>query len=422
MMKIKFILTVSLLTSLCFGQIDEFSYKRKVSTINDEWHRVELPNSIFSKIASNFSDIRCFGITATNDTVEAAYFINLKEEEITTNEIQYELLNVVKNENGYYYTFKIPTSQAINEIELDFGLNDYDWKVKLEASQNQFNWFTVVEDYRILSISTQKMDYNFSRVTFPKTEFRYFRLFIPSAVEPELIMPKVRMNSIVNGKTRNFKVVSQKITQDKKKKQTIIEINLEQAVPINSIRINCTNKFDYYRNVSIDYLYDSTKTEKGYLKNFVGLNHGILSSIEHKDFQVSNVIAKNIRISISNNDNQPLDISEVEVKGIVHELVVRFTEKADYFLVYGNAKANQPNYEINHLKSTIPKELKTLELSNEERISPMDNSNSDINKEETLLSKNWIWFLMVIIIFILGWFTLKMMRSEGQNGESQPKE
>lgn len=417
MMKIKFTLTIILLANLSFGQIDDYQYKRKVSGIEDEWHRLELPNGMFSKVASNFNDIRFYGITSTKDTVEAAYFLRIKDEEITTNEIEYELLNSVKNETGFYYTFKIPTGKSINEIDLDFSLDNYDWNITLEGSQNQLNWFTVVDNYRILSISTQKMDYSFSRLAFPQTEYRYFRLFIPSKVEPELIMPTVRMNSVVGGKVRDYKIVSQKIKEDKKKKETIIELSLEQPVPISSIKINCKDKFDYYRHVSIEYLYDSTKTEKGYIKNYVELTHGLLSSIEQNPFQVSNVIAQNIRISILNNDNQPLDISKVEVHGNVHELVVRFTEEADYFLVYGKAEAVQPNYDINHFQNTIPKMLKTLTLGGEELIFQADSSKENLKDKEPFFNKNWIWFVMAIIIFILGWFTFKMMRSEGESRE-----
>jgi hypothetical protein len=418
MMKIKFIVAFSLLASLSFGQIDSYNYKRKVSGNTDEWHRVEIPNALFSKVSSNFNDIRFYGITSSKDTVEAAYFLQLQEAEITASEIEYELLNSVKNENGYYYTFKIPTGKTINEIDLDFSLDNYDWNISLEGSQDQLNWFTVVKDYRILSISNTHMRYSYSRVAFPKTEYRYFKLFVPSHLDPKLIMPKVRMNSIVNGKARNYKAASHNIRDDKKRKETIIDIALEQSVPVSSIRINSSDKFDFYRNVLIEYLYDSTKTEKGYIKNYVDLTQGVLSSIEQNDFHISNVIAKNIRIRIYNDDNQPLNISSVQVKGTVHELVVRFTEEANYFLVYGNATAVQPNYDINHFKSKIPKTLTALTLDTEEFTLNENYSTENSTDDEAFLGKNWIWFVMTIIIVILGWFTFKMMRSEDQSRNS----
>jgi glycosylphosphatidylinositol transamidase (GPIT) subunit GPI8 len=157
------------------------------------------------------------------------------------------------------------------------------------------------------------------------------------------------------------------------------------------------------------------KTEKGYIKNYVRLTSGVLSSLEQNDFDVSNVIVKDIRIRIFNQDNQPLDISEEEVSGNVHEVIARFTEDADYFFSYGNEEAYRPSYDINHFTNTIPKDLKTVTLDEELSINQIDSSGETDAEEE--MNKSWLWAIMAVIIIVLGWFTFKMMRSEGQSKE-----
>lgn len=90
----------------------------------------------------------------------------------------------------------------------------------------------------------------------------------------------------------------------------------------------------------------------------------------------------------------------------VHELLIRFTEKANYFLVYGNKTTPRPNYDINHFLDQVPQTLMALELD-KERV---------VVKEEVVVNgplfknKAWLWGIMVVIILLLGWFSLIVLR------------
>ena len=59
-----------------------------------------------------------------------------------------------------------------------------------------------------------------------------------------------------------------------------------------------------------------------------------------------NTLLKKLKITVYNFDNEPLNIDSVLVKGYNHDLTIRFTERGNYFLTYGNTKAKKPNYEI----------------------------------------------------------------------------
>jgi len=81
-MKIKFKLAFLLLWSysFSFGQMNEYNYKRVLTGIKDEWHNIVLPNEIFGKVKQDLSDIRVFGITKDNDTIEVPYILRLATE------------------------------------------------------------------------------------------------------------------------------------------------------------------------------------------------------------------------------------------------------------------------------------------------------------------------------------------------------
>lgn len=128
--------------------------------------------------------------------------------------------------------------------------------------------------------------------------------------------------------------------------------------------------------------------------------------METNEFKFGSSTVKKIRILIHNEDNQPLSIGKVHLKGYVHELIVRFTEDASYFLVYGNNKAKRPNYDIDRFVEKVPKDLKTLELGNELKIE------KDRVQPKSPLFENmtWLWVIMGLIMLVLGWFSVKMMK------------
>jgi hypothetical protein len=409
-MKLKDKISAFLLILFCsfsYGQLDQYNYKRELQGIKSTWHKVVLPEEIFGKVTPNLADIRIYGITAAKDTIEASYLLKLKIEKIVAKDVNFRFLNTTQNENGYYFTLEVPTEDTVNQLKLDFNKQNFDWKLTLEGSQDQQEWFTVVDDYRILSIKNAETDYQFTKITFPSTKFRFFRLLVKSEENPELINVKATYNEVKNGNFVDYDVTNIKTIQEKKAQRTVLEIDLKSTVALNSIQIKVKDTFDYYRPVSIQYIADSVKTEQGWNYLYENLASATLSSIEKNEFKFESTILKKLKISISNQDNEPLNIESIAVKGTIHELLVRFTEPAAYFLTYGNKKATKPTYDIERFVSKVPEILTVLTLGNEQKIDKKDTTKVPLFK-----NKIWLWLLMGIIILVLGWFSIKMMNKK----------
>lgn len=392
--------------SFSYGQIKEYNYKRELKGISGEWHKIILPDEVFGKISQDLSDIRIFGITPSNDTVETPYLLRLTTEKISSKEIAFKTLNASHNDNGYYFTFEIPTTEPINQIKLDFSQKNFDWRIKLEGSQNQNDWFTVVENYRILSIKNEITDFQFTMLTFPSSMYRFFRLLINSKEKPELTFASIAQHEITGGILRKYTIKKFDIAENRETRQTEINIESQMSVPVSHLKIDVKNTFDYYRPVTIKYLTDSIKTEQGWKYNYNTLTSGTLNSIEKNEFTFRSTTVQKLKIVIHNQDNQSLTIDTVLLKGYQHELVARFTEQATYFLTYGNSTTARPRYDIDRFVEKIPVTLTTVELGNE----------LNIEKEEIPLTnplfknKTWLWAIMSLIIVLLGWFSVKMIR------------
>lgn len=398
-------LIVALSTS-SFGQMTDYSFKRELTGVKDQWHKIVLPNEIFGKTNQALTDIRIFGLTSENDTIEAPYLLRLTKEKKTTREITFNILNTSHNDRGYYYTFEVSGEEPVNQLKLDFEQTNFEWKVTLEGSQDQREWYTVVEDYRILSIKNDFVNFQFTNLTFPSTKYRYIRLLVESKEKPDLSNVGISQEDTKEGTYREYEVKKRVTQENEQTRQTEVSVELEQPVPVSHLRVIVSDTLDYYRPATIRYLVDSFDTEQGWKYNYKTLTSGTLNSLGENVFDLGNVTAQKLKIIISNRDNQPLKVAKVEVKGYLHELQVRFARDADYFLVYGNEGAARPSYDIGHFTDNIPENITLLTLGNEQEIEQEDKPFI----KPLFQNKAWLWAVMVVIILLLGVFSLKMMR------------
>lgn len=388
------------------AQIKGYSYKRELQGIKDTWHSISIPTDMFSKVSPSLADIRIIGITDKNDTIEAPYIIALSEDKITKKEIAFNQINESKNEQGYFFTFEIPTATTINQIELELGQQNFDWRVLLEGSQNQQQWFSIIDNYRILSVENEQTHFQFTKLIIPNSKYRYYRLCIKSAEKPYLSSAKILLDERVDGNLTNYKVKSTKI--ESVKKETIVEIELQSVVPVNFLDIKIKNDFDYYRPIRIDYLADSVNTDKGWKHSYFSVESDTVNSFEKNEFRFSSKFAKQFRIVIDNQDNKPLTIDSVSVKGYKYELNARFTESAKYFMIYGNKNAYAPSYDIALFTDKIPAALSALNLGEEQYIGKEEKQKGN----PLFQNKLWLWGIMLVIIALLGWFSLKMIKNK----------
>ena len=405
-MKIKLLFILLLISIQVSAQIQDFTYKQNLEKPTEQWHKITLPNEIFSKVESDFSDIRIYGILENKDTIEVPFLIKSEAGTVENKEISFNQINVSNNNKGYYYTFKIPTKTTINEIQLDFNKNNFDWEIQLEGSQNQREWFTVLSNYRIVSIQNQWTDYQFTKLVFSDAKYRYFRLLIKSKLNPKLRRTTISQKEIQTGNYRNYQIQKQIIRKEKEDKKTVISIDLGLPVPVSLLNFEFDNTIDYYRNIQIEYLSDSFKTDNGWRYNYRSLTSDIVTSIEQNNFNFQSTVLQKLKITIQNNDNAALKLKEVTVKGLVYNIVGRFDETAETALYYGNSNGEIPNYDINRFTNKIPNDLTNLKLGTVEVLK------KEIVKTDKSLFQNklWLWGIMLLIILVLGWFSLKMIK------------
>jgi hypothetical protein len=400
---------LTLLFVLLFAQAKaqhgDYAYQRELEGITEEWHEVPLPDLLFGKLRTDLADLRIIGVQPGGDTLEAPYLLRRQEREWVQKEVRVTLLNQSSSKGVHYYTFQLPDSRVANQLQLQFSRDNFDWLATLEGSHNQRQWYLLAENQRILSLKNEQTSYRFTSLRFPKTNYPYLRLSIRSAESPLLLAATLTEQDTLPGKYRELAPSHFEIVQHKKEKQTELLLSLPQAVPVSAIRLQLADAMDYYRPLRIQYLADSVQTPRGWHHQYRTLTTATLSSLEESFFHFPTTIAKSFRIIIDNFDNAPLAIGQATLSSPEWVLAARFSQPARYYLLYGNASARPPVYDLSWFKDKIPPSLTALQPGEEQRL-----QTGKALAEPLFKNKFWLWGAMGVIMLLLGGFTLQMLK------------
>lgn len=414
-MKIKLILSLiafSFALQSGFAQIQDYTYKRKLDASTDMWHRIQIPPEMYGKFLYDFSDVRIFGIAKNGDTIQAPYIVVSNSRKISETPLAFDLINKSYKNDTYYYTLSLKSLKIANRIHLDFENSNYEYRIDLEGSNDNAEWFGILKDYRILSIKNKLTDYTFSDVNFDDSHYNYYRIAIHSAKDPKLKQAEISIKTEESGEYNHEEIITFKDSSIDK--QTVLYFNSSNNTPISHYSISVSDTIDYYRYFTLEVLNNPEEKNKKLLQ-FTLISEGYLSSLNDNHFVVNTQhLGQHYRLTIKNNDNEPLNVTKLDLYDLRQTLVVRFTQPADYYLVYGNSKAAPPVYDLSYFKDKLPETSSFLGLGNQEVIA---NASTADEIKPLFSSKLWLWSIMLAIIGLLAWFSLKMIKNSSKSME-----
>jgi hypothetical protein len=408
--KIPVLLFVSMST-LGVAQEANFDYKRKVSDISQEgWYTITLPPDVFRHTQREFGDLRLYTI-AGSDTTEVPYVLDIRNTEIQKTEITLPVINKSKKDGILFLGFELAPGQKVNQIRLAFTEPNFFGSVKIEGSPDKNDWFEIADNERVFSVNNTYEQYENGVVNFPITDYRYLRVSIKSDTPLTFSTASFLDQQVKEGTFENIPL-TWKAEEDKKNKKTIVTIKLAHYRPVSNLHVQFSGTDDYYRSSEIAYVNDSTQTQKGWIKNYASIHNGYVTSYAPNSFDLGFQLTQEIRLTIYNYDNSALTISNIAVTGAAVELK-SLLKPLETFLFYGDKSLYAPSYDLAHFKEKIPHTAPGLTLGPEENIAiPQENVNAIFE------NKVWLWVIMLTVIAVLGFFTLRMMKGKESSSAS----
>lgn len=405
---------VLLLLFLCIaclqskGQYGSYKYIRPITSVSGEWNKIVLPAGIYEKTLHSFNDIRIVTVNKSNDTIEVPFLLQIAKPKQNFQPIAFKKINESFAKGKHYFTFETDGDNSVSEITLALNQENFDWRTSLQGSNDNSNWFDILNEYRILGIKNANTNYRFTKLDFKDAKFKYYRIGIASTEKPLLTEALINHLNIEKGISIEYPAQTITSKQNIENSATEIDIKLFHAVPISFLKLIPTDKIDYYRPIQIAYAIDSTKISEGeWRKNYNTVFNGTLSSIDTMGFQFDDAIARDWKLTIDDGNNKPLNIEKIEIKGLQYSLVGRFTDVGKHFLVYGNRLAAKPNYDIIHFREKIPKEPNTVIIGDE--IKHKENP-GEVNKS-AYFNKFMLWAILLLLVVILSFFAYHLLKN-----------
>ena len=397
---------VLLVPAMLIAQPDEFNYRRKIEGITNTWHTITIPADVFGKLSNGLSDIRIYGFL-DDDTVEAPYILKQGLRNQMKQEVRFKLFNQSHSGTTHYCSFKVNGGKFINSIDLSFNENNFDIPVILEGSNDQRQWYTILDKSRLVSINEGDINFTYSSLHFKDAKYKYYRIHYQSKSNLKIRSASVSNVATEDGMYTEISPSSLRIFENKKEKTTVAEISLPETVPVSCLSVDVGDDFDYYRPFDLERITDSVQTSSGWLKYYSDITSGIVSSVSDNEFWFNPSLTNRLRLVIHNDNNQPLKIRNVRVKRNIVKITARFNPQAKYYIYYGDKKAGIPDYDITMFRDKIPADATELTLGSEE---PLRSGEAIVSGEKSI-KKYWLWMVMGIIVIVLGLFTIKMIKA-----------
>lgn len=398
----------SLLFFLLLGNVikaEVFENTALISNSKKGWNRIEIPSNVLNEINTNLTDLRIF---AKGSKEEVPFIVQTSQNKSKDSFIELKILNKVQRNNAYYFTLSLENNIDINEIILDFENQNFDWKLELEASNNQSEWYHILKNYRIVSIKNNSVDFHYSSLNFQNSNFKYYRIKIKSQEIPEIKNAKIPQQSKEpKSDYINVETVSFTESNDNESKSSVLFFDLKYRVPISKISFYIQSNFDYYRRIKIEGAAESTISQKGEIFHYENIYNGILYSLESPDFSFPEIYAKRVKITIENENNQPLKFDSIVISRFRYYLLARFDYDNKYFLHYKNESVEKAKYDINYFEKSIPTDLNIAELKDFTKT-----SKKDITNVTPLIANSiWLWFLLIFIVCIILYFSFRFLKA-----------
>lgn len=370
------------------------------------WNALQLNEEVLRSANYNFSDVRIWNFTPSDDTLEAPYFIEEKRSKINEKNLVSKVINK-RFENGEYsFVLAVKDGTEIpltRKIKLDFNDENFHWFARIEGSQDMKSWALISERNELVSVQNEYTNYKFTTLNFEPVRYLFIRIRFAAPEKPSLSDATISYFTKTEPDKSEKKVsTSSQIEEDK---TTVIYLTLNGEQLVNQVQLTFNDTIDFYRRVSIEYLSEIVSTEKGDRELYSVLTNGVISSAEPAQFSFGNTLTNKLRITIYNNDDLPLSFNQARVFGSIFQLTYRGIGPGNYAIAFENERLGAPNYDLNKFRNKIPKKLELSSIG--ERITIADSHEKPASEP----SNWWLWLVIVPAIVLMGWFSVKMLKS-----------
>lgn len=380
------------------------NYQGQINQVSENGlHQIVLSPEVRSASQNNLDFLRIFD--AKNNEVPYVLF------EGRSTDSQYENLTILsRNAVPNKVTSVVVSNEKALNLEhliLKIANTDVDKTYSISGSNDNQEWFGLVINQTINDLNDSgktSVERNFS---FPLNNYKFLRFdFIDKNSLPiNVLEVGLEKNYAVKRSKIELQNFEQKITTDKKNKQTKIHISFKDPQVIDVIGFDISAPNFYLREARI--VIYKTRTQK---RTEVDYNETVsnfqLNSKVKNSFEVSELFVKEFTIEIDNQDNPELQINKISLFQDPVSILADLKANENYTLKI-NSKLSAPAYDLAQSGIDFNQNYPVATISNLDKIDDPKEADSSKTFWQNPL---FMWLCIGFAVLIIGYFAMTMIK------------
>jgi len=426
------LLLAGIVNSVFAIELTEWKYKTEVTIEGGagEYCKLILTPDVYNDARPDLGDIRL-----VNTSGEQVPYVLVRSKD-TTESQKYELDIINRSTNAdraAMVTLDFGKKIVKNSIEVITEGNNFRRAVKVEGSNDNIEFFTLVEHAYVFAVTYNR---RFEQVDLPKNDYRYLRITVrPMTTEEKSpVIDEVRAfkteKSFAERHPVEMALIEQK--EEEKSNSSIHVYDLVyRRLPISEIELEVADD-SFYRYVTIEgrdaeirevkvYSEDNRQRTKNVEVNWERIISNTIyrytdaNEQKHERLALSipsgSRVYRYLKITIRNYDDRPVVVKSASANMIAHKMVFTNMSNVSPALYIGSETARKPRYDLEYsLSNPLQVKARAAKLSG-----IIDNPLFGQVKEKpvawTEKHKVLLLIIMVVMALVLGGFILKSFKS-----------
>jgi len=391
----------------CYSQL--FEWEAQVNEVDSSnYYDIFIRPEITSKLNYKFSDIRIFD---END----AEIPFLRRSEINKDKSSFlEKFQIIENQHKIskkYTSVIISNSQkkVIDNMLMVLENTKSEVWLNISGSDDNKNWEILKNNKRYQPEFSDSLLAKVEITDIPSSKYLYYKILIYDFNAEVINLVQIYNYKIIEFDRKFTEVAKPLFAQDDTSEvgRTIVNISFPEEQYIDKIFFEI-NKPKYFLRKAEIAKKDSSTGKKIKLAYYDESQKDFnLCSDSINVLHLSKYKAKELFLVIDNNDDTPLQISDITAYQ-ENEYFVAFLEKGKkYTIRFGNKNIATPIYDIKFFQNKIPDKVQIVEIKELNQLYNPDKDNINQMKIEPEL----LWLSFGIVILILGLISLKVFKS-----------
>ena len=267
--------------------------------------------------------------------------------------------------------------------------------INLSGSENERDWYSIAENINLERRYIQDQDNYIQNIHFPLSSYRYFRIIIYNgkndplniiSAEKRIHPDSTSLPDIIQNPGPSFE---QKDSSDHSTYITVLNPDLFHVSYI-SLRVNGPRFF---------------KRQLEILSGQRQIGNFMISSDSMFHFQLPIINDSLFLIHIYNEDNAPLNITEIKTGQYAEKIITWLEPDKQYSIEMTNKNIPAPHYDLLNFRDSIPAFIPDCRISNVEPI-----LTGGKIQDKSIFKQSWLWPVLIVVLLALVTFTLRLTK------------